>query len=781
MSEDAPAGAAASPPAAAAAPHLATSKAIVLGTMVPLVSVALVGKITRFKALSLDLEAWRMVAWVLMDVIAWAGIIACVIGTIEMLRSRRRVQTVVFILYAALAMALAGLEAGSMNFAWVTGSMLDATMLFYAAVNLNDTWDLISGSTPVWLKAMMVVVLVTTVALLGSLRRKLEPWRGLYERRHLLVGVGFLLALSPWALAPLLTPPRLESTTALPGSYAALKELLPRPRDFGTAGDLDYDTSKAKLVPKPGQQRRNVVVIMLESTRASATTPYNPELKTTPYLATLAERSLMAERAYTITPHTSKALISVGCGVDPYLGVDIKEASKVGMPQRCMAKLFDRAGYATAFFQSAVKHFEGRPQLVKNMGFESFYPLERFDLKGFAKVNYFGREDDIMLAPSMSWIAEQSEPFFLTYLTLTPHHDYRAPTRYGRHDFDEDDEFNRYLNAVHYVDHFVKNVIEGLKEQGVYEDTVIVVVGDHGEGFGEHGRYQHDRVIHEEGLTVPLLFHDPKRPVARRISAPVSQLDIAPTLIEMSGHEIVNGDLPGLNLLGQTPPEDRVLHAYCWANNLCAARIMGDQKLIHFFNRRADMFYDLANDPKEQKSLPARVKQSDIDALLDWYASTNEAYEAHDKAYRKEFVSTSRQRPEHALSARFNEAIELYGYDIESERLPGGEQQLTVTLYLHALKDIEPGWKMFMHGFDSKGGMRNLDHVPVAGTLPVDQFKAGTFIKDRHSFSPREKDAQGDYEIAIGFWHEKHGRMAITPADERVKEGRFKVTNAAIE
>ena len=67
--------------------------------------------------------------------------------------------------------------------------------------------------------------------------------------------------------------------------------------------------------------------------------------------------------------------------------------------------------------------------------------------------------------------------------------------------------------------------------------TVFVLLGDHGQGFGEHGRNGHDNAIYEEGLRIPLLIHDPQRyKQGTRLEGPVSQLDILPTVADLLGY-----------------------------------------------------------------------------------------------------------------------------------------------------------------------------------------------------------------------------------------------------
>ncbi len=162
-------------------------------------------------------------------------------------------------------------------------------------------------------------------------------------------------------------------------------------------------TLETKLEPTPQTKERNVVVVHLESTRARSVTPYNEKIETTPFLDELARRLLLAERAYTTVPRTSKAIISVNCGIQPHLVEEITEARPNGIPSRGLAALLKEQGYSTAFFRSSTENFENFRDLVRNFGYDQYYPLEALDdeyKEGFEWANYFGYEDNIMLRPS---------------------------------------------------------------------------------------------------------------------------------------------------------------------------------------------------------------------------------------------------------------------------------------------------------------------------------------------------------------------------------------------
>jgi lipoteichoic acid synthase len=396
--------------------------------------------------------------------------------------------------------------------------------------------------------------------------------------------------------------------------------------------DPDSLPTDTELVGTSQTKERNVVIVFLESTRAQSTTPYNEDLDTTPFLAELANESLLFERAYAVVPHTSKALVASLCGVPPPLDTARTESEPGIIPARCIPDLLKERGYRTVFFQSATKKFERRPQLAKNLGYENFVATEGMSKVGFEETNYFGYEDNIMLEPSREWLEENSGkgPFLATYLTATGHHQYVVPHRYGMKRFVEDEEFNRYLNALRYQDFFLMNLIEQYKDLGLYEDTIFVVFGDHGEGFDEHGLKQHDNTIYNEGLHIPFVIHQPGRGEnGEWVEPAVNELDLLPTVVELLGYRIEGGTYPGASMLA--PPEHRTLRASCYHVHTCLASIRDDKKYIYHYGNRAEEYFDLSKDPHERHNIIERLNEEKIEALrhdlLVWEARVEASYE----------------------------------------------------------------------------------------------------------------------------------------------------------
>ena len=392
----------------------------------------------------------------------------------------------------------------------------------------------------------------------------------------------------------------------------------------------------ARLLQRPGTKKRNVVLIHLESVRARSVTPYNEELQTMPFLDELAKKSLLAERTHVVVPRSSKGSTAINCGIEPAL-FEGPEVEPGGIPAPCLAHLLKKQGYRTVFFQSTSNNTDEFGKVVRNFGYEEFYPAESMNREGYQITNTFGYEENIMLEPSEVWLSTNGydRSFLAQYFTGTGHYGYECvPNRYGYEYFSENEELDRYHNCLRMLDFFVKNLMDQYKELGLYEDTIFVIYGDHGEGFGEHDLFQHDNTIYQEGLKVPFIIHAPGRfEEGKRVETLSNQLDILPTLFDMLGFKVTGGHYPGRSLLGP-PQEDRTLFFSCLDEYRCLASIQGTEKYIYFFGNQPEEVYDLASDPLERNNIANQQSRKELKQkrlqVLAWYSKVNAMYRERD-------------------------------------------------------------------------------------------------------------------------------------------------------
>ena len=574
----------------------------------------------------------------------WVGLFAAV-------RRRWHLRRVTVVLFHVVTMLLVIVTTSAHQYFRETGTTLDYGIIALWLPQLKEVMPVLAHGTTLWAWVLLLVAVLYVA--LGPLliTRAVARWRGWPERLRaerseisLLGSLGLLLLAFGFGSLSLLIGARSTDFTSaasvsfvrapfvnlvVTGVKGTIGEENARGASIGQA--VEHPAAGASLLETPETEKRNVVLIHLESTRARSATPYNEELNTMPFLDELAQSSLLVEQARTTVPHSSKASVSVNCGIFPHLVQPTTEAKPDGIPVPCLADLLKEQGYGTAFFQSSTKSFEGFGGLVENFGYEDYYPLESLNTEGFEQTNYFGYEDDIMLGPSKEWLEEhKEEPFLAQYLTGTGHHHYQClSTRYGSEDFGEEDELNRYLNCLKLQDIFLKNLFDQYKELELYDNTIFVIFGDHGEAFGEHGRLQHDDVMWEEGLKVPLVIHDPTRfHGGERVEGLSNLTDILPTVVEMLGFEVEGGEYPGYSLL-RVLPENRTLMFSCFHEKACLASIEGSEKYIYHYSNQPEEFFDLSKDPLEKENL-AGERGKEVEerrqALLEWHSSVNATY-----------------------------------------------------------------------------------------------------------------------------------------------------------
>ncbi len=559
-------------------------------------------------------------------------------------------RRIVVVLFHTATISVALLTTCAYQYFKVTGSTLDSDYIVLWLSSPQGTGGAIASEATPALLVLMAIILV--YAVLGPLlvTRLVARWRGWPGTNVVqpvrtswlrLAGVVIMAyALFSLSLLPSILWVRAGnsfSRDAVVNMVMTAAEVAEDDAGLPEFAEPVDPPAKANLAPTAETERRNVVLIFLESTRARATTPYNQDLETTPFLDALAKKSLLAERAYAVVPHTHNAITATNCGIEPPLdrwGTMSLSARSDSVPSTCLAELLDKRGYDSAYFMSQASSFERSPKIMENLGYGEFYSIENMDKEGFEPTNYFGYEDDVMLEPSEKWLTEQKRsgnPFLATYLTSAPHHEYLAPQeRYGRVEYTDDDLINRYLNAVRYEDFFLKNLFDQYRKLGLYEDSVFIILGDHGEGFGEHARFQHDNVPYEEGLKIPMIIHDPKRfENGARVTVPVNQLDVLPTVAELLGYEIEGGDYEGRSLL-EPLPTNRTLLFSCWNESGCLVSLEDTEKYIYHFDDKPEEVFDLSKDPAERQNLAERYPPERLQErrreLLEWRAKVNSRY-----------------------------------------------------------------------------------------------------------------------------------------------------------
>jgi arylsulfatase A-like enzyme len=354
------------------------------------------------------------------------------------------------------------------------------------------------------------------------------------------------------------------------------------------------------------KDRPNIIYFIYESTRYSFTS-LKEGVQTTPNLKMLSELGINTTNARPVLPHTSKSIFSMICGRTPLLQRVIYETSD-NFDAQCLPAALNEAGYETAFFQSAYGLFEGRPRLARNMGFKDFYAQEDFDGE---RLGFIAADDMAMKAPLEKWIKSQSaeKPFLLTVLTSAMHFPYKLPapdakSRWKAGTNYESKERSKFL--IERADMLLGHLIQTLKDNNLYNNTIIVAAADHGEGFGNHGIKMHDNNYFEDGLHVPLVITGPNVPKVT-VQENSSLMDVVPTILDILDISPTPGSLEGISLLQNNDPQRKVWFS-CWLDERCHGYVKEDHKLVYEKTSDATWYSNFRKNEKERLQLTEEMK-----------------------------------------------------------------------------------------------------------------------------------------------------------------------------
>ncbi len=303
----------------------------------------------------------------------------------------------------------------------------------------------------------------------------------------------------------------------------------------------------------------NILLITMDTTRADFLGCYGNSWIQTPVLDRLASEGILFERAYTASYHTNPSHVSILTSLSPFAHGVLGNEHKLPGP------------------------FPGLPQILKECGYTNLAIISAYHLNNFMEglgpwFDVYDKPKPMQILPgsivtsrAIQRLEEvRDQPFFYWVHYYDPHQPYRALGEYHRMYYAGDpadpthrsmekarfpaewdihspdswlhvsrdvDYFEKEHGAeVTYMDAEIGRLLETLRRLRLDENTLIIAVADHGESFGEHGVYFDHWTPFDTDLHVPLILSYPaKLPRGKRVSTPVSTLDIAPTILDILG------------------------------------------------------------------------------------------------------------------------------------------------------------------------------------------------------------------------------------------------------
>ncbi len=443
----------------------------------------------------------------------------------------------------------------------------------------------------------------------------------------------------------------------------------------GVKGQSKSDYARLKHLP-------NVVLIVMDTVRADHLSLYGYERKTTPFLDWLGAHSVVFERAYATSSWTVPSHASIFTGLLPGEHKCTYENLRLYRDITTLAERLQKLGYLTLGYSNnpainrmsglvqGFDKFECANQLNAGAGFFSgeifhWLYLLTFRLK---LITDSGAKLTNKLLKKWFWrLSEQDRPFFLFVNFMEAHLPYpttkkafrfvpepkKAQRRFPDHEFNfykficqppNDPEFEdyiirRYDGAIYYLDSKLAGVWRKLSRFGFLNNTIIVILSDHGELFGAHNFWGHAYYLWEPLIHIPLIIFYPRLLTPKRVKNPVSLMEVPEMIMEL-----INGRVPRqISHPASEPILSEVYYPwglidtiknYCLPEQLNRFRrrqkavIEWPYKLI-WDSRGKDLLFNIEKDPQEKIDLKNEKIRTyaELSSFIDLYRARMEILE----------------------------------------------------------------------------------------------------------------------------------------------------------
>ncbi|PYQ10620.1 MAG: hypothetical protein DMH00_10565 [Acidobacteria bacterium] len=421
------------------------------------------------------------------------------------------------------------------------------------------------------------------------------------------------------------------------------------------------DRAASPVVSEKNHPVHRIFFLSIDTLRADAISALRPAAPATPQLDSLAADSVVFTRAYSPAPWTLPTFSTLMTGVTPLVHGVRKFEDRIPTVLPTLAERMREAGYTTAAFGDQLFL---HPQHGISRGFQTYELSPRDDyggslgtrILGWAFPARFRRALDTTQITDLTvgWLRRHAhDDFFLWLHYFKPHGPYEPLPPYRPKGepppgmgfrFSADNEIRTgalvipvaqrpwvrklYEGELRYVDDSVGRVLAELKHLGIYDDTLIVFVSDHGEEFWEHDGRAHGHTFYDELLRVPLFVKLPGQGLRVHRNELVCTGSVYPTFLDLAGiprqadATSYASLLPLLGGPGGPFEESPVLSATPLYYEDRESVVFGEMKYIRSLVTNREQLYDLKDDPRELHNLTGTPTERLVQARAILAAAT---------------------------------------------------------------------------------------------------------------------------------------------------------------
>ncbi len=351
-------------------------------------------------------------------------------------------------------------------------------------------------------------------------------------------------------------------------------------------------------------QKKNVILIIADALRADHMQVYGYARPTTPFLANLHQSGALKKVDFAVSSCSDTV-----CGIMSTMAS--KNLKNVCNQNFTIYDLLNDQGYQSYFILSGSHSWYGLRDYYGEKNLKLYFDGE--------SSKSYTLNDDRLIFEGFEQVQDFSgTPAFFYFHLMSPHYSGVKLDKFSKYapkdkklevyaflggDYDAQLVKDNYDDKVAQADAMIQQLFDSLKQKGYLKNSIVVIIGDHGDGLGEHGRFGHVHYLYQEQLRVPFLIYDEERLRYANLRF-ASQLDVAPTIIDRLGLQIP-ACWEGHSLL-KSPGNPYTYHQ-SFGNPLRYAVLYRTEKEIFKYiltgTGEHEEMYELVSDPHEQTNL----------------------------------------------------------------------------------------------------------------------------------------------------------------------------------
>jgi arylsulfatase A-like enzyme len=501
-------------------------------------------------------------------------------------------------------------------------------------------------------------------------------------------------------------------------------------------------------VPASVPRDANILLVTIDTTRADHLGAYGYKRPTSPAIDAVAAQGTVFDAGWAHAPSTRYSMPAILTGrlpLDVYYDTSIEGWPGLSPKATTLAEALAPLGFTTG----AITNYWYFDRVRKmDQGFVE-YDNENARLHnavaGAGPEQTKGSSAKEQTDKALAFVERHAgQRWFLWVHYYDPHYAYEPHQEIQPFGTDRQ---AMYDGEIRYTDLQIGRLVDALRAKGLYDKTIVVLTGDHGEGFGEHGIELHGYHLYSPQTKVPLIIRVPGLP-ARHAATPAGHIDILPTLVNLAGGA-PHPDMMGRSLVDVLAGNDvpRVVFQQLSYEGNHEMRAGVDRQCHVIYNVSPETsweVYRVDRDPLETEDLAG-----DEDACSTTRREVERWYDSEQvPAGAAEALLPARPQLARSLDANIGPDVSLLFVEAAPAQARAGDS-VTLTWTWQSRGRPDPSWRVFAHMKGPANMFVNGDHKPVR---PFEWWKPGQFIRYTTAITLPRHAAPGVYTVWAGLF-----------------------------